>query len=53
MINRQKSNYTPIKLYNNRKEREYYENLAELYAVMKATDGIEKAFSKDAITEEE
>lgn len=45
--------YEEIKLYNNLKERSKYMNEADLYAVLKATDGLEKAFSKDAISEEE
>ena len=42
-----------IKLSNSPKEREQYENLADLYSIFKTTEAIEKAYVRDAITEDE
>ena len=40
---------TAIKLYNNNTEREMYDNLADLYAIIKTTEAVEKALLRDAI----
>lgn len=42
-----------IKLYENSKERQRYEELSELYAIIKATELLEAAFIRDAIAAEE
>jgi len=39
-----------VKLINNNKEREMYDNLADLYAIIKTLDHLEKAYLRDAIT---
>lgn len=39
-----------VKLWNDKREREMYENFAELYAIIKATDKLEKAYVRDIIT---
>jgi len=39
-----------IKLHNNKKERENFDNLANLYSIIKATESIEKLFSLNAIS---
>jgi ESCRT-I complex subunit VPS28 len=38
-----------VKLWNDKREREMYENFAELYAIIKATDKLEKAYVRDII----
>jgi len=42
-----------IKLYNNNREREMYDNLADLYSIIKTTEALEKALVRDAISAEE
>lgn len=42
-----------IKLYNNSKEREHYDNLADLFSIIKTTEHLEKALMRDSITAEE
>ncbi|KAK9706645.1 hypothetical protein RND81_07G141400 [Saponaria officinalis] len=39
-----------VKLWNDKREREMYENFAELYAIIKATEKLEKAYIRDIIT---
>jgi len=39
-----------VKLINNNKEREMYDNLADLYAIIKTLEHLEKAFFRDAIS---
>ncbi|KAH9623118.1 hypothetical protein KSS87_013697 [Heliosperma pusillum] len=39
-----------VKLWNDKREREMYENFAELYAIIKATEKLEKAYIRDVIT---
>ena len=39
-----------IKLFESSREREYYDNLADLYTVILATEHLERAFARDAIT---
>ena len=41
---------TKVKLYSNAREREHYENLADLYAIIKTVEHVEKAYIRDAIT---
>ncbi|CAI9273136.1 unnamed protein product [Lactuca saligna] len=38
-----------VKLWNDKREREMYENFAELYAIIKATEKLEKAYVRDII----
>ncbi|KAL6071031.1 Vacuolar protein-sorting-associated protein 28 [Balamuthia mandrillaris] len=42
-----------LKLYQNNKERELYDNMADLYSIIKTTEHLEKALMRDAITLEE
>lgn len=42
-----------MELYESYKEREAYDNLADLYAVILATEHLERAYARDAITREE
>tara|TARA_R110002050_G_scaffold62651_1_gene137489 strand:- start:1965 stop:2411 length:447 start_codon:yes stop_codon:yes gene_type:complete len=42
-----------IKLYTNMKERAYYDNLADLYSILVATEHLEKAYIRDSCTAEE
>ncbi len=42
-----------VKLFNNNREREMYDNMADLYSIMKTTEALEKAYVRDAITAEE
>jgi len=51
--NNNNNNNEPIKLWNNVKERETYDNLAELYSIIKTTEYLEKAFIRDAISSTE
>ncbi|CAH8360631.1 unnamed protein product [Eruca vesicaria subsp. sativa] len=39
-----------IKLWNDKREREMYENFSELYAIIKATEKLEKAYIRDLIS---
>ena len=39
-----------IQLFESSREREYYDNLADLYTVILATEHLERAFARDAIT---
>ncbi|KAH3696335.1 hypothetical protein DPMN_083798 [Dreissena polymorpha] len=41
--------YEEVKLYKNAREREKYDNLADLYAVINTLQSLEKAYIKDAI----
>ncbi|XP_046852337.1 vacuolar protein sorting-associated protein 28 homolog [Xenia sp. Carnegie-2017] len=45
--------YEEVKLYNNRHEREKYDNLADLFAVINTLQALEKAYIKDALTPKE
>lgn len=38
-----------VKLYNNNREREMYDNLADLYAIIKTVEALEKAHLRDCI----
>ncbi|TYG48548.1 hypothetical protein ES288_D10G024300v1 [Gossypium darwinii] len=42
-----------VKLWNDKREREMYENFAELYAIIKATEKLEKAYVRDIISSSE
>eukprot|EP01114_Cavostelium_apophysatum_P008241 TRINITY_DN2059_c0_g2_i2.p1 TRINITY_DN2059_c0_g2~~TRINITY_DN2059_c0_g2_i2.p1 ORF type:complete len:245 (+),score=61.89 TRINITY_DN2059_c0_g2_i2:143-877(+) len=42
-----------VKLYNNNREREMYDNMADLFSIIKTTEALEKAYVRDAITAEE
>ncbi|RYQ82382.1 hypothetical protein Ahy_B10g100968 [Arachis hypogaea] len=42
-----------VKLWNDKCEREMYDNFAELYAIVKATERLEKAYVRDVITPED
>ncbi|CAH8322008.1 unnamed protein product [Eruca vesicaria subsp. sativa] len=39
-----------VKLWNDKREREMYKNFAELFAIIKATEKLEKAYIRDLIT---
>lgn len=39
-----------VKLWNDKREREMYDNFAELYAIIKATEKLEKAYVRDIIS---
>jgi ESCRT-I complex subunit VPS28 len=42
-----------VKLYDNNKERNRLEDLADFYAIIKTTESLEAAYSRDATTPEE
>nr|CAB3267632.1 vacuolar protein sorting-associated protein 28 homolog [Phallusia mammillata] len=42
--------YQEVKLYSSAREREKYDNLAELYSIIKTLQALEKAYVKDALT---
>ncbi|KAH7545925.1 hypothetical protein FEM48_Zijuj01G0145900 [Ziziphus jujuba var. spinosa] len=42
-----------VKLWNDKREREMYDNFAELYAIIKATEKLEKAYIRDIISSSE
>ena len=42
-----------IDLYETSREREIYENCADLYAIIIATEHLERAYARDAITHKE
>ena len=44
---------TEIELFESLKEREAYDNLADLYTIILATEHLEKAYARDAITQKE
>ncbi|MCL4118745.1 UNVERIFIED_CONTAM: hypothetical protein GTU68_008737, partial [Idotea baltica] len=45
--------YEEVKLYNNAREREKYDNMAELYAVINTLQNLEKMYIKDAVCSKE
>jgi len=49
----QSINMNRVKLHNNNKERDYYDNLANLYAIIRTMEGLEKAYANDSIEQEE
>jgi len=42
-----------VELYESAKEREHYDNLADLYTIILATEHLERAMARDAITREQ
>lgn len=44
---------TPLRLWNNSAERDQHENYASLFAIVKATEALEKAYTKDIISKAE
>jgi hypothetical protein len=42
-----------VKLYKNNSERELYDNMADLFAIVQTVEYLEKAYIKDAITPQE
>ena len=44
---------TPLRLWNNSAERDQHENYASLFAIVKATEALEKAYTKDIISKTE
>eukprot|EP00123_Amoebidium_parasiticum_P012408 comp21333_c0_seq1/m.29232 comp21333_c0_seq1/g.29232 ORF comp21333_c0_seq1/g.29232 comp21333_c0_seq1/m.29232 type:complete len:288 (-) comp21333_c0_seq1:343-1206(-) len=42
-----------VKLYKNNQEREKYDNMADLFAIVQTTEHLEKAYIKDSITPRE
>uniref|UniRef100_UPI00358DFA62 vacuolar protein sorting-associated protein 28 homolog n=1 Tax=Myxine glutinosa TaxID=7769 RepID=UPI00358DFA62 len=51
--NNQDHLYEEVKLYKNAREREKYDNMAELFAVVKTMQALEKAYIKDCVTSNE
>lgn len=45
--------YQEVKLYTSAREREHYDNLAEVYSIIKTLQALEKAYIKDSITAKE
>ncbi|XP_037069089.1 vacuolar protein sorting-associated protein 28 homolog [Pollicipes pollicipes] len=45
--------YEEVKLYRNAREREKYDNMADLYAVINTLQNLEKAYIKDRVTPKE
>ncbi|XP_068127158.1 vacuolar protein sorting-associated protein 28 homolog isoform X2 [Hyperolius riggenbachi] len=45
--------YEEVKLYKNAREREKYDNMAELFAVVKTLQALEKAYIKDCVSPSE
>ncbi|XP_012328725.1 vacuolar protein sorting-associated protein 28 homolog isoform X1 [Aotus nancymaae] len=45
--------YEEVKLYKNAREREKYDNMAELFAVVKTVQALEKAYIKDCVSPSE
>jgi len=41
--------YTEVKLFNNAREREKFDNHSEVYSIVKTIQTLEKAYSKDFI----
>lgn len=42
-----------VKLWNDKREQEMYENFADLYAIIKTTEKVEKAYVRDVISAKE
>ncbi|XP_047338903.1 vacuolar protein sorting-associated protein 28 homolog 2-like [Impatiens glandulifera] len=42
-----------VKLWNDKRERDMYENFADLFSIMKATEKLEKAYVRDVISSSE
>jgi len=41
---------TEVKLYSNNREREMFDNMADLYSIIKTTEALEKAYVRDAVS---
>lgn len=52
-IARVASDRTPIELYSSSKERQHYDDLANLFSIITATEHLERAYALDSITQEE
>jgi hypothetical protein len=44
------SSSSEVKLYGNTKERRQIDDLADLYSIIKATEALEAAYTRDAVT---
>lgn len=44
------SSFNEIELFESSREREHYDNLSDLYAIIIATEHLERAYARDAIT---
>ena len=42
-----------MKLWNNNAERDQHENYASLYAIVKATEALEKSYTRDVVSKAE
>ncbi|KAL5730056.1 hypothetical protein ACHQM5_002929 [Ranunculus cassubicifolius] len=42
-----------VKLYNDKREREMYDNFADLFAIIKTTEKLEKAYVRDVVSSAE
>ncbi|CAM9165500.1 unnamed protein product [Ectocarpus fasciculatus] len=49
-VERSRPKFSEIKAYDSSKERALYEELGDLYSIMKATEVLEKAYSRDAVS---
>jgi len=47
------NNVEPVRLHQHSREREMYDNMADLFSIIKTTEALEKAYVRDAITNEE
>ncbi len=47
------SNLAAIPLYTNAKERRQYDDLADLYSIIKVTEHLEKAYARDIVSADE
>ena len=45
--------YQEVKLYSTARERERFDNLAELYSIIKTLQALEKAYIKDSVSARE
>jgi len=45
--------YEEVKLFRNARERERYDNMADLYAIINTIQQLEKAYIRDCITPQE
>jgi len=44
---------TEVKLFSNNREREMYDNMADLFSIIKTIEALEKAYVRDAVTPED
>jgi ESCRT-I complex subunit VPS28 len=52
-VERVASDRTPIELYSSSKERQHYDDLANLFSIITATEHLERAYARDSITQTE